>query len=134
MKAGRLLAIALGAVILIGGVYGTFIIRHEKEAHFARTAALQDNLATMRKAIKNFHDDNGRYPHNLNELVPNYIRRIPLDPFTEEADWRVTTEETVRPSSDFSTSTTGTASETYIIDVHSNASGKDATGKPLADY
>lgn len=131
---GRLLAIVIGIIMVLGAAYGTRIIRKEKEAHFARAAALKDNLATMRKAIDKFHEDQGRYPRTLQELVPNYIPRIPPDPVTGTATtWRLVTEETVQPSSDF---TTGPAAktETYIIDVQSGASGKDATGVPFATY
>ena len=43
----------------------------------AREAALMDNLATMRKAIDNFYADKQRYPSDLDELVPNYLRKSP---------------------------------------------------------
>ena len=101
---GRRLAIGLGVIMILGAVYGARIIRKEKEAHFARAAALMDNLATMRKAIDTFHATEGRYPRTLEELVPKYIRRIPPDPVTGSATtWRVTTEETVQQSRDFVT-------------------------------
>ena len=132
MSNGRLLAIVIGVVILLGAAYATFTIRQEKQAHFARAAALADNLATMRKAIENFHAKEGRYPGSLEELVPNYLRRIPRDPVTGDA-WRLTTEQTVQPSSDFSAAAPA-KTETYVIDVHSSAAGKDANGKPFADY
>jgi general secretion pathway protein G len=130
---GRLLAIVMGIVILLGAAYATFTIRQEKIAHFQRAAALKDNLSVMRKAIDEFHLHEGRYPRSLQELVPKYIRRIPVDPVTGEAAWRLTTEQTVQPSSDFSTAAPA-KTETYIVDVHSSADGKDANGKPFADY
>jgi general secretion pathway protein G len=131
---GRLLAIMLGVVILAGGVYGTLIIRREKERHFARAAALQDSLTSMRKAIDDFHEHEQRYPRSLQELVPKYLRRIPADPVTgSAATWRVTTEENVQPNHDFTTES-APKTETRIIDVHSGASGKDATDVPFAEY
>jgi general secretion pathway protein G len=131
---GRLLAIVIGVIMLIGAVLATGIIRREKHAHFARAAALSDNLATMRKAIDNFYAAEKRYPRSLQELVPKYIKRIPKDPVTgSETTWKVTTEETVQPRNDFSTDPPA-KTESYIIDVHSGASGKDATGTPFADY
>ena len=88
----------------------------------------------MRKAIADFRAAEGRYPKTLTELVPKYLRAIPVDPVTGSATtWRTTTEETVQPSSDFATATTP-QTEKYVVDVHSGASGKDATGKPFADY
>jgi general secretion pathway protein G len=130
---GRLLAIVMGVVILLGAAYGTLTIRREKHAHFARAAALKDNLSHMRKAIEDFHAKEGRYPRSLEELVPNYLRKIPRDPVTNDSEWRLITEQTVQPANDFSTAAP-TKTETYIIDVHSSASGKDANGTPFADY
>jgi hypothetical protein len=92
-----------------------------------RPDALRDILPPMRAAIEKFHHDNGRYPHSLNELVPKYLRRVPVDPMTKSATtWRFDTEETVTPSADFTTATA--TSETVITDVHSGA------GKPYSDF
>jgi general secretion pathway protein G len=129
---GRLLAIVMGIVILLGAAYATFTIRQEKLAHFQRAAALKDNLQSMRKAIAAFHEKEGHYPRSLDELIPNYIRRIPVDPVTHDP-WRVTTEESVAPRNDFTTAAPA-KTETYVIDVHSSATGLDANGKPFADY
>jgi hypothetical protein len=129
---GRLLAIVMGVVILLGAAYATFTIRQEKLAHFQRAAALKENLQTMRKANAAFHEKEGRYPRSLDELVPSYIPRIPVDPVTHDP-WLLTTEESVVPRNDFSTDAPA-KTEKYIIDVHSSAAGKDATGKPFADY
>jgi len=91
-------------------------------------AALCASLFQMRKVIDNFHDDKQRYPRSLDELVPDYIRRIPADPLTgSNKTWRLTTEETVLPSADFTTET-APKSESYIIDVHSGA------GAPYSDW
>ena len=47
---------------------------------------------------------------------------MPIDPMTNARDWRVTTEETVTPSEDF-TSTIEPKPEVVVVDVHSNARG-----------
>lgn len=50
----------------------------------------QQNLALLREAIDKYYGDNARYPDNLEDLVTKrYLRAIPLDPFTEAADWEV---------------------------------------------
>jgi hypothetical protein len=86
------------------------------------TAALKQTLATMRGAIAAFRKDNGRYPRTLNELVPKYLPRIPADPATgSAATWRLVTEETVQPSSDFTTNSSTAPSDSVIIDVRSGA-------------
>lgn len=94
----------------------------KRTQHAAREAALRDNLLVMRKSIANYYHDNGRYPGSLDDLVPNYIRRIPADPMTNDLSWRVTTEETVQPSDDF-TATAAPKTTTVIVDVHSTAPG-----------
>ncbi len=129
---GRRLAIVMGVVIILGAAYGTYTIRREKIAHFQRASALKDNLAAMRNAIQAFHEKEGRYPRSLAELVPKYLRSIPVDPVTHDP-WLITTEETVVPRNDFSTDAPA-KTEKYIIDVHSSANGKDANGKPFAEY
>jgi general secretion pathway protein G len=131
---GRLLAIVIGIIMLLGAAYATRIIRHEKTAHFQRAAELRDDLKAMRNAIAAYHRAEGRYPRTLQELVPKYLPTVPVDPVTDsKTTWRVVTEETVQPSSDFSTAAPP-KNETYVIDVHSGASGKDATGVPFATY
>jgi hypothetical protein len=131
---GRLLAVVVGVVILLGAAYATWTIHQEKVAHFERAAALRHDLEVLRGGIQRFHADHQRYPRTLEELVPSYLRRIPHDPVTGASDWRLETEQTVAPSADFTATTTTAKTETYIIDVHSGASGLDANGKPFADY
>jgi general secretion pathway protein G len=131
---GRRLAILLGVIMVLGAVYGTGIIRGERTAHFQRATALKDNLATLRNAIDAFREAEGRYPRTLEELIPKYLRRMPVDPVTHSTStWRLTTEETVQPSTDFGTATTP-KTEKYIVDVHSGAPGTDADGIAYADY
>jgi general secretion pathway protein G len=99
----------------------------------SRDAALKDNLAQMRKAIDNYRADHHTNPPSLEALVPNYIRRIPADPITLKPDWRVTTEESVQPSADFTTAPSG-GSTSVVVDVRSAAPGTDRDGVPYANY
>ena len=100
----------------------------------ARDAALKQAVTDMRGAIARFRQDNGRYPHSLAELVPKYLPQIPTDPFTNSSTtWRVTTEETVQPSSDFQTETVA-SSPSVITDVHSTAMGADRNGMLYSNY
>ncbi|HEU4889633.1 MAG TPA: type II secretion system protein [Thermoanaerobaculia bacterium] len=87
-------------VTIIGILAGLAIVNVRFAQRKAREAALMDNLATMRKAIDNFYADKQRYPSDLNELVPNYIRRIPSDPITKQADWEVIMDDPFASSSD----------------------------------
>ncbi|HYK05092.1 MAG TPA: hypothetical protein VE974_25300 [Thermoanaerobaculia bacterium] len=92
------------------------------------SVALKETLATMRGAIAAFRKDNGRYPRSLHELVPKYLPEIPVDPATgTPATWRLITEESVQPSSDFTTDSSA-AAEPVIIDVRSGG------GAPYSNY
>jgi hypothetical protein len=124
LTAGRWLAIVIAFLVVLGVGYTTWKLSQDRKAHFAREAALRSELAKMRKAIADYRQANGRYPHSLDEL---YAQRIPVDPITHSATtWRVVTEDDVQPNTDFTTSTTKT--ESYVVDVHSGA------GAPYSEW
>jgi hypothetical protein len=127
---------AIVAVVLVlagGALYVQQRARMERERLAARETALRDTLTVMRKAIASFHDDNGRYPGTLEELVPKYLHQIPTDPMG--TPWRLTTEETVAVSDDFQVERRALSppesdgglrarrSTSVVIDVHSSAPG-----------
>ena len=74
-------------VTIIGILAGIAVVNVKFAQRKAREAALKDNLHKMRGAIDNFYADKQRYPASLQELVPNYMRRIPPDPITQQVDW-----------------------------------------------
>ena len=53
-------------------------MRRHTEAHQA--AALRDDLAAMRKAIRQYRVAHGHYPASLNDMVQDELRKIPFDP------------------------------------------------------
>lgn len=124
---GRILAIGLAVIVLLGGTYAWWTLRMERAMRDEREEVLRSDLAQMRNAIAKFKQDRGRYPYELAELVPTYIRRIPADPITHQVNWKVDTEEGVAPSSDFA-ATAAAAPKSYVLDVHS------AAGPPYSDY
>jgi general secretion pathway protein G len=55
-----------------------------------RDTVQRQNISTIRDAIDKFYGDLGRYPDTLDELVTKrYLRQVPLDPITEQANWAV---------------------------------------------
>ena len=98
-----------------------------------RDLALKQTLAQIRAAIAKYRADHGQHPPSLEALVPRYLPRIPADPVTGAADWRLTTEESVQPSADFTTDTSA-APPSVVVDVHSTAPGADRDGVPYANY
>jgi general secretion pathway protein G len=83
----------LVVVTIVGLLAGLAIVNVRFAQRKAREAALMDNLSTMRKAIDNFYADKQHYPADLNELVPNYVRKIPRDPITKQIDWEVVMDD-----------------------------------------
>jgi hypothetical protein len=53
----------------------------------APTAALRDDLREMRRSIDDFALKYRRWPRSLQELVPEFLSRIPPDPATGKVDW-----------------------------------------------
>lgn len=66
--------------------------RYVDKVEVARETALKQNLHGLRTAIDQFYRDQSRYPESIDELVSKrYIRAIPIDPMTEQANtWAVT--------------------------------------------
>lgn len=120
----------LVVVTIIGILAAAAMINVRNAVRKASETALKDNLFSMRKAIDNFYADKQRYPNDLEELVPNYIRKIPPDPMLKppSADWELimddpTNEETADPNPD-------AMSQPGVIDVKSKAEGTTLDGVP----
>lgn len=120
----------LVVITIIGILAGVAMVNVKNYQRKARETALKDNLFQMRKAIDNFHADKQRFPNDLNELVPNYLRNIPADPITEQPEW----EEIRDNPSDLESMSGSTDTEEFlapgVIDVKSKAEGTTLDGKP----
>jgi general secretion pathway protein G len=112
-------------VTIIGILAGVAIVNVRFAQRKAREGALRENLHQMRKAIDNFYADKQRYPSNLEELVPNYIRRIPPDPITGEKDWEEVVDDPLAGGIDQPPAETDPQAMTQagVSDVKSRAEG-----------
>ena len=125
--------IELIVVVTIVGILASVAVVNIRTAQQkAREAALLENLSNMRKAIDNFYADKQRYPANLDELVPNYLRRVPEDPVTRTRDWEEVMEEP-DPDAPENTDAEGNAVAPGMSDVRSSAPGNTLDGKPYAE-
>ena len=129
-EAGFSLIELLVVVTIIGILAAAAMINVRNAVRKAQETALKDNLFSMRKAIDNFYADKQRYPNDLEELVPNYIRKIPPDPMLKPAapDWELvmddpTSEESADPDPEAMT-------QPGVIDVKSKAEGTTLDGVP----
>ncbi len=80
--------VELMIVVTIAGILATLA---EPSFHRsilkAREAALKQSLYTMRDVIDQYRADQGEYPPTLVSLVEKeYLRQIPVDPFTKATD------------------------------------------------
>ena len=97
--------------------------------------ALAQVLNRLRRGIALYRDNHSDHgPARLEDLVTDGdLPAVPIDPITNAKDWQLMTEESVNVN-DFRSGTQNSATPPGIIDVHSNAKGKDPTGRLFSDY
>jgi general secretion pathway protein G len=83
----RVLILAIVAILVV------WLARPKCGAHGilrAKESVLRQNLDTLRKTIDAYTYDKRSAPYSLHELVSaGYLRKIPPDPITGHADWRM---------------------------------------------
>ncbi len=88
----------------------------------AKEGVLKQNLFTLRSLISQYTLDKQKAPEALDDLVSGgYIKQIPADPMTAQADWTVEQEDDTLMSPDEQSG--------GIDDVHSSSTqiGSDGT-------
>ncbi len=81
------MAIIAILISIAAPMYSVSIVR-------ARESALRQDLHHLRQSIDQFTMDKQRAPQSLDELVSaGYLRSLPIDPFTKNADWEVIMED-----------------------------------------
>ncbi|MDH4098984.1 MAG: prepilin-type N-terminal cleavage/methylation domain-containing protein [Nitrospirota bacterium] len=110
-------------VIAIVGILVTLAVPSFRTATIkAREAVLKEDLYVIRSVIDQYYADNGTYPPTLQDLVAKqYLRSIPIDPFTSSAS---TWEEVI-----------DTAAETSgVFDVKSGSDKVGLNGVPYREW
>jgi len=116
------LMIVISIIIILAAIT---LPQYRKTIMHTREAVLRDDLFKMRSLLDQFAADKGRLPQSLDELVSEgYIRDIPLDPFTSEKDWAVTTGED--PNS--------MDGQQGVTDVHSSSAEVSSEGTPYSQW
>ena len=133
-EAGFSLIELIVVVTIIGILASVAVVQVRNVQRKAQEAALKDNLFEMRKAIDNFYADKQRYPNDLTELVPNYLRKIPKDPITKADDWETVQDNPSDPDQAADTNPDNAMQNgPGIIDVKSKAPGETLDHVPYAD-
>ena len=94
-KRGFTLIELLVVMAILGILVAVAVPQLQKAPIRAKEAALREDLFTFRTCLDQFYADKGHYPDTLQTLVTEkYIRKIPIDPFTQSADtWQTVMEE-----------------------------------------
>jgi general secretion pathway protein G len=116
------LMIVISIIIILAAIA---LPQYRKTIMHAREAVLRDDLYKMRSLLDQYAADKGKLPQSLEDLITEkYMRELPVDPFTGQKDWSVTTGED--PNS--------TSGEQGVIDVHSASADVSSEGTPYAEW
>src|SRR5919108_3112529 len=116
------LMIVISIIIILAAIT---LPQYQKTIMHTREAVLRDDLFKMRSLIDQFAADKGRLPQSLDEMVSEgYMREVPVDPFTGQKDWAITT-------GDDPNSLTG---ESGMTDVHSASAETSSEGTAYSEW
>ena len=116
------LMIVITVIIILAAIA---LPQYQKTILATREAVLRDDLSKMRSLIDQFAADKQKLPQSLDELVSEgYMRELPKDPITGEADWTVTTGDDPNSAS----------GEQGVTDVHSAAADVSSEGTPYSEW
>lgn len=62
-------------------------VRYQQSVVRAREAALTTDLKELNYAVQEYTRDKNEAPNSLDDLVPQYLGKLPIDPMTKAADW-----------------------------------------------
>ncbi len=116
------LMIVITVIIILAAVV---LPQYQKTIMHTREAVLRDDLYNMRRLLDQFAADKQKLPQSLEDLVSEgYLREIPKDPMTGQADWTVVTGED--PNS--------TSGEQGVTNVHSASTDVSSEGTPYNEW
>lgn len=116
------LMIVITIIIILAAIT---LPQYQRTITHTRETVLKDDLFKMRSLIDQFAADKGRLPQSLDELVSEgYMREVPVDPFTGQKDWAITTGEDPNSSE----------GQQGMTDVHSASSDVSTEGTAYSEW
>jgi len=102
------LLIVMAIIVVLASIAA---VRYQSAITASKEAVLAQDLATMRNAIDHYTADKDAAPSSLDDLKDaGYLRVVPIDPMTGQADWVTETGDTIDNPDQ---------SSIGIVDVHS---------------
>jgi general secretion pathway protein G len=116
------LMIVISIIIILAAVT---LPQYQKTITATRESVLRYDLHRMRELIDQFAADKGRLPQSIDELVSEgYMREVPVDPFTGQKDWAITTGE----------DPTSNDGQSGMTDIHSSAADVSSEGTAYSEW
>jgi len=116
------LMIVISIIIILASIT---LPQYQRTIVATREAVLRDDLKKMRELIDQFAADKGRLPQSIDDLVTEgYMREVPVDPFTSQKDWAISTGED--PNS--------TDGQSGMTDIHSTSGDVSSEGTPYSEW
>ncbi len=99
---------------------------YQKSVLRAKESVLRQNLFTLRTVIDEYTYDKAKAPQALSDLVSEgYLRQVPVDPMTSQADWQIVMEDAVSSVNQ---------TEPGIFDVRSKSDKKSLEGTAYSEW
>ena len=116
------LMIVISIIIILASIT---LPQYQRTIMHTCETVLKDDLRKMRSLIDQYAADKGRLPQSLDELVSSgYMREVPIDPFTGQKDWAITTGEDPNSSE----------GEQGMTDVHSASAETSTEGTAYSEW
>jgi len=116
------LMIVITIIIILAAIA---LPQYQKTILATREAVLRDDLYNLRKLIDQYATDKQKLPPSLEALVAEgYMRELPKDPMTGQADWALTTGE----------DPTSSKGDQGVTDVHSSSTDTSSEGTPYSEW
>ena len=126
-SAGFTLLEMMIVVIIMGILMSIALPIYTQSLVRSREAVLRQDLFTLRSLISQYTLDKQKAPQSLDDLVQGgYIKAIPKDPMTNEANWEVVQEEDTIMSID--------QQDPGISDVHSASTASSSDGTAYSSW
>jgi general secretion pathway protein G len=126
-RAAGFTLIELVTVIALVAILAAIALPNYKVAIIqSKEAVLKEDLYRLRDLIDQYYLDKGQYPASLDALVEDgYLRKLPTDPITQQADWTPVFQE---PDPDRPGEAPG------VYDVKSSSEAPSLEGTPYNEW